>query len=253
MKSKLMVDRMESKAYFIILLIKLVVTCGILHVDIQIYLVNRFRFHRGFHSSYIVLQFIVLSLMESASCESKEGDIRLVDPGSKCTSKIGCGRVEIYHDETWGTICHNYWDLDDATVVCRQLGYPAARKACTYEDTSGKDTGQIWLDNVRCEGIEHKLVHCPFYHHDWGSHYCFENHTEDAAVECQVDGESSVSWSLFLLFFIYSYRYLWYDQAEWVGSQLLHVTGFRSFISIQYMQMSMLKPGTCRKYMFDVT
>ena len=133
--------------------------------------------------------------MASAVSEPKEGDIRLVDPGSKCTSKRGCGRVEIYHDETWGTICHNYWDFDDATVVCRQLGYTAALKAYTYDDTSGKDTGQIWLDNVRCEGVESRLVDCPFYQ-DWGAHYCFKNHTEDAAVECQVDGESTVSCSV---------------------------------------------------------
>ncbi len=131
---------------------------------------------------------ILLTLTAPAFGESKEGDVRLVDAGSECTSKIGCGRVEIYHDETWGTICHNYWDIDDATVVCRQLGYPAALKAYTYDDTSGKDTGQIWLDNVRCEGIEPRLVDCPFYR-DWGSYYCFENHTEDAAVECRVDGE----------------------------------------------------------------
>ena len=137
---------------------------------------------------------ILLSLTASAIGEAEEGDVRLVDPGSECTSKRGCGRVEIYHDEEWGTICHNYWDMDDATVVCRQLGYPAALKAYTYEDTSGKDTGQIWLDNVRCEGIEPRLVDCPFYH-DWGSYYCFENHTEDAAVECQVDGKSTVSCS----------------------------------------------------------
>ena len=102
------------------------------------------------------------------------------------------GRVEICHNNIWGTVCDDAWDHTDASVACRQLGFSAVGARAF---TSGCDDGCercvcIWLDNVRCTGTEARLIDCPA--RPIGEHNCV--HSEDAGVRCNpITGELQVN------------------------------------------------------------
>ena len=140
------------------------------------------------------------------------GEVRLV--GGALQSE---GRVEFCQSGTWGTVCDDAWGVDDATVVCRQLGYADISKYHTMRNLCvitviryniilkklllqmpntilspldatayslarfGQGSGPIYLDQVGCTGSEAMLGDCTS--NPIGIHDC--SHFEDAGVGCQ--------------------------------------------------------------------
>ena len=50
--------------------------------------------------------------------DCSDGEVRLAEGRHSME-----GRVEMCYNGVWGTVCSNSWDINDAVVVCRQLGY----------------------------------------------------------------------------------------------------------------------------------
>nr|XP_019941195.1 PREDICTED: scavenger receptor cysteine-rich domain-containing group B protein-like [Paralichthys olivaceus] len=112
----------------------------------------------------------------TTTTQPSEGMVRLVGGQHRCE-----GRVEVYSNSTWGTVCDDAWDLPDAQVVCRQLGCGEAA-AARVEAFFGPGNGAILLDNLKCTGAEASLQQCS--HISWEVHNC--DHTEDAGVTCSM-------------------------------------------------------------------
>ncbi|KAM9617532.1 LOW QUALITY PROTEIN: scavenger receptor cysteine-rich domain-containing protein DMBT1-like [Trichechus inunguis] len=107
-------------------------------------------------------------------------ELRLVGGSGRCS-----GRVEVLHQGAWGTVCDDLWDLNEAEVVCRQLGCGQAISG-PGEAYFGPGSGDIFLDNLQCSGVERYLGQCA--HSGWWEHNC--SHHEDASVICS-GGSSS--------------------------------------------------------------
>lgn len=113
--------------------------------------------------------FFLIGYISFPECDK----IRLVGP-SRCA-----GRVEIYHDDVWGTVCDDHWSIANAEVVCRELNcgiVMEAKKSAFF----GEGTHEIWLDDVQCNGKETSIIKCQ--HKPFGINNC--GHSEDAGVVC---------------------------------------------------------------------
>uniref|UniRef100_W5MP78 SRCR domain-containing protein n=1 Tax=Lepisosteus oculatus TaxID=7918 RepID=W5MP78_LEPOC len=89
------------------------------------------------------------------------------------------GRVEVYHRGAWGSVCDDFWDLADVSVVCRQLGCGHAVRASVSAEF-GEGSGPVWMDTVKCEGNESALWDCP--RASWEKGNCGQK--EDAGMIC---------------------------------------------------------------------
>ncbi|XP_030047681.1 scavenger receptor cysteine-rich type 1 protein M130-like [Microcaecilia unicolor] len=100
--------------------------------------------------------------------------VRLVNGSNHCT-----GRLEVYYEDSWGTVCDDDWDARDAAVVCKQLRCGPAMET-TQKNPFGPGSGPVWLKRVLCGGWESHLSQCG----SWVSPKFACTHMHDVAVTC---------------------------------------------------------------------
>ena len=137
----------------------------------------------------------------STSSTGSAQDIRLV--GGSVNNE---GRVEVFHRGQWQTVCDDGWDLNDANVACRQLGYGHAIRAVTHAQF-GQGTGGQWEGSIICTGRERRLQDCTILILTIFQIRLRCSHREDAGVICSTSSECRVLYRAFdncnVLYYIY--------------------------------------------------
>ena len=130
------------------------------------------------HCRYCMLQLISCIMFVMSSRIVPHSDLRLADG-----YRVEEGRVELYHQGEWGTICATGFGWDDGTVVCRQLGFFGLKTYYSSAEQFGEGTGPI-LGSIQCEGTEASLYECELG--GWDTQGC--SHAQDVGIVCVKGG-----------------------------------------------------------------
>ncbi|VDI02394.1 Hypothetical predicted protein [Mytilus galloprovincialis] len=149
--------------------------------------------------------------------DATEGDLRL-------NGGTDYGILEIYHSNSWGSICDDGFTKDNAIVACRQM---KLRSTHAEFYTAGNGVGMIWLDDVICTKTSDGIDMCR--HRGWGMHDC--SHGEDVGVRCiggyeifqgdlRLVGGSSPRDGRLELFYNYQWRTICHDHFDVVDARV---------------------------------
>ncbi|XP_076082552.1 scavenger receptor cysteine-rich domain superfamily protein-like [Mytilus galloprovincialis] len=90
------------------------------------------------------------------------------------------GRLEIFHNNAWGTVCSDNFDTLDAATVCKIMGYETRYPYAIGQAFFGEGTGLVWLDEINCNGTEDDIYKCGS--NGWGRTDC--GHSKDVSILC---------------------------------------------------------------------
>ena len=140
------------------------------------------RLQSSWFPNISLLIFLLEFCFHSVLSRPEDGEVRLIGGSTEYE-----GNIQIYHDHKWGSVCDDGWDIRDATVVCRQLGYTRSDFATT-NSRFGLAGRNIWQSNVQCWGYERNLTTCRS--DGWGNSDCDTNEAAGVICKAPANGRS---------------------------------------------------------------
>ena len=98
------------------------------------------------------------------------------------------GRIEVRKNGgPWGLVCDDYFDINDANVFCKMLGYTNGAETAYTQSHFGHGNLDFHMDDLVCTGQELTFLDCPYVSGSsgaggWGSHNCGSG--EATGVRC---------------------------------------------------------------------
>ena len=133
-----------------------------------------------------------------------EGSIRLT--GGVSDNE---GRLEVFFDGEWGSVCNRNWGRWSGTVACKDLGYESLVKVTGTSQYNSAENTPIWLNGVQCAKYDKRIRDC--VHEPVGYQPC--SHDEDVGLICS--GKHA--------HIHFKYTYILYKEKEFLGADLAQV------------------------------
>ena len=98
----------------------------------------------------------------------------------------GCsGRLQVFYNGTWGSVCSNSMTTETVSLVCKELGCGNEGSLETISNDA-KLSGTAWLDHVECGKSNSSFWQCPSA--PWHPQSC-DDLREEAHITCNGKSE----------------------------------------------------------------
>ncbi|UYV80531.1 hypothetical protein LAZ67_19000487 [Cordylochernes scorpioides] len=129
---------------------------------------NKIIYRMAAPAGHILMASPKMNLTEKLPTSPQAEPFRMPENTNPLTKTVrlsqeSSGRLEVFVDGQWGSVCRYGWDIEDAAVVCHQLGFVLNEKDWLLEQSefeSRLNPQDVLLNNVQCTELDTNLAEC---------------------------------------------------------------------------------------------